>query len=1551
MNDASRLKVPGKFQPAADHVYSYGRRKDLFEGKTRHLYQPTPSIAEYFEMIAPRLRFFEAPITAFQPWYNEFPFATLFNDTVAGKSEWEFRLMFLNPLSPDSSKENEPALKWAQGLLAEFYNVGATLTDSARTHAAVINVPSIAIFGLNKQHGTKQQPSSKSWYKNKQVEVIAGITFRQGRDKDLCKAIIIWVSVSQSTLHHPWARLGLGTFMLIPVIKLCVIDGRKAVAINGGAVFTPKNSVELYAQCTQPSQQRFFVSCGFVRINAMENDGYAASSDDGIKSLPTSLQIDVAQDELTFIYDFANTLTANYVTPALYKLRGGEFKLRPKYRPIEISDSPAAGKKKRGQKDAKDAVFTWCEYPPPVRTHLTKLASLKDQDVASLFKGVHFVSNLLPRPLGKQIPPTAFCLRGQMSSTSRLHHTPESYMSTGEMEMMMALLMNDGRYDDSVSIVPFSFIEHISNAAAAYAEYEGACVKMEKVLSPRTGERRQSAINIACRGKSPREVDALAKAYDAETKRLQEAANIDLHFDEIAKTSNSKITEIITKVLMPNPSMLDKKLLVMPKCHAKHWSAVFIFNPSYIDLASTRKKQECLQPCFFRYCSIFPDGSRPVPTSHGVMWFLNLAYSYFQHCHTEKPPDARMDWQAPFGQITKAFVADYDTEYLKTNIMWGLPAFPSIRFDKDDIANLPTQGSDDGWNCGFGLVAAIAIIMRDIIGCDAAADAKYFDLFHTPDIEPHDGDPNDGECIIKMKAGCFQPLPTPPKLVWEDGNYLATLRREWFIVMDTLAELQNNHIPHRANSRFTPPLEYTTAKGECEYKIMTTNNNKKAAAQAMLNMSQDLAAETKAEQEKAAKKAKTEEEDAKKQANSKASEEGDKAKKAADEEAKAKADALDVERKKEAEAKEKKKEEVEADEKAKAAAKVAEAEKKAAAKDKKKAKADAKATAKVAKALAKRAAMRAKLAKLTLKSKKVKTDDLSTTKHTKLAATVPWLQVPDNPVELEDNTWNPNWRAEGIQKGDVRNFFCDAEDDDMATGPESPNKDNEKTNLRFIKDFQPSQLTMANFDAYHKKWESYKEMGKTIIKKETMDEYVDGRFESWNWSTQAQHTLDCKYFASLKKLDLGLVTTKEEKKKITNYYRDLEKAIAKERRHFRRQFEIEFRLEEARTVTGLRYNKTDNKFFARLTWQEEKREQGHMNAKKELIIPTERRNEELEVTEDWVLNQSGLADDVIQYIVDLDFENGFFPVPIDCEIKINDKPVTRIMFVPESTRRIIDVKAVQQDAVARLPEKRSREPSASQEKRVEVKKAPPRIEIKVPAHYRVQHSDGTTVNRDEKFVSELFPEKYLAELTDLASRFVDIPVGDYKVSDLHRHPHLRKNGAPLIRFVQEKDQDLCVSNSLASAVDNLGFHEAATLIVEFGKRFLEGGSVDALDKVVHYATGLDNVVLPRWIQPKKKPLSFDWKELLQDTQTIFVGVLLASDGNCSHAVTIHGGFIYDANESVALPLCQDALDYCTTTPTQKSTFVRFRRGWLLRYTGKDKCRVWQMSGKKDGPCP
>ena len=58
---------------------------------------------------------------------------------------------------------------------------------------------------------------------------------------------------------------------------------------------------------------------------------------------------------------------------------------------------------------------------------------------------------------------------------------------------------------------------------------------------------------------------------------------------------------------------------------------------------------------------------------------------------------------------------------------------------------------------------------------------------------------------------------------------------------------------------------------------------------------------------------------------------------------------------------------------------------------------------------------------------------------------------------------------------------------------------------------------------------------------------------------------------------------------------------------------------------------------------------------------------------------------------------------------------------------------------------------------------------------------------------------------------------------------------------------------------------------------------------------------------------------------------------------MHGGFIYDANDLVAIPLCQEALDYCTSTPTEKSMFVNFRRISLFYYEGRRQEKVKRRS--------
>jgi hypothetical protein len=102
-------------------------------------------------------------------------------------------------------------------------------------------------------------------------------------------------------------------------------------------------------------------------------------------------------------------------------------------------------------------------------------------------------------------------------------------------------------------------------------------------------------------------------------------------------------------------------------------------------------------------------------------------------------------------------------------------------------------------------------------------------------------------------------------------------------------------------------------------------------------------------------------------------------------------------------------------------------------------------------------------------------------------------------------------------------------------------------------------------------------------------------------------------------------------------------------------------------------------------------------------------------------------------------------------------------------------------------------------------------------------------------------------------------VGDWKKSSLHQHPHLTVMGAPKVHFVQEEGEDLCVSNSLASALFKLGFVKEAAKIAAYGREELSRGTVNALKKVMPFALE----VLPKWIQPAWKPQIFDFKKELK----------------------------------------------------------------------------------------
>jgi hypothetical protein len=85
---------------------------------------------------------------------------------------------------------------------------------------------------------------------------------------------------------------------------------------------------------------------------------------------------------------------------------------------------------------------------------------------------------------------------------------------------------------------------------------------------------------------------------------------------------------------------------------------------------------------------------------------------------------------------------------------------------------------------------------------------------------------------------------------------------------------------------------------------------------------------------------------------------------------------------------------------------------------------------------------------------------------------------------------------------------------------------------------------------------------------------------------------------------------------------------------------------------------------------------------------------------------------------------------------------------------------------------------------------------------------------DGTFVKANFQDAYIRKLKQVRKGFVDIPVGDFKVSHLSVHPSLHIHGAPRVCFPQTDGQDLCVSMSLASALYSLGFQCSERVMME-----------------------------------------------------------------------------------------------------------------------------------------
>lgn len=360
----------------------------------------------------------------------------------------------------------------------------------------------------------------------------------------------------------------------------------------------------------------------------------------------------------------------------------------------------------------------------------------------------------------------------------------------------------------------------------------------------------------------------------------------------------------------------------------------------------------------------------------------------------------------------------------------------------------------------------------------------------------------------------------------------------------------------------------------------------------------------------------------------------------------------------------------------------------------------------------------------------------------------------------------------------------------------------------------------------------------------------------------------------------------------------------------------------------------------------------------------EHYGEFIEVEKEWVENC--FSNEFIETVKKTEIHgNGAVTVPNHVEFRIQNSPIKRIRYIKPHEKVVVDIDKYRKERHyrKRMKEKKKME-KIMQSKKDGIKNLRPRQNKKVmkliessdeseeeedlptktvviEEAWKAKLSNHKEVHVTEEELRTNFGDTYVDMVKTMKQTYVDIPVGDYKKSTLHLYPSLRLSTAPIIQYTQSEGMDLCVSKSLASVLHSIGLIKEAKEVDQYAEHFQIGGKAETL-KLVHNRAMR---CLPKWLQPTKITRhNFDWK-VDMNKSVIMVGVLISSDGNCSHAITLHDRFIYDANERVAIPLSQEGLDYCTSDGERRSKFLHFLRGYKYQYRGDENLLHERMTAK------
>jgi hypothetical protein len=101
---------------------------------------------------------------------------------------------------------------------------------------------------------------------------------------------------------------------------------------------------------------------------------------------------------------------------------------------------------------------------------------------------------------------------------------------------------------------------------------------------------------------------------------------------------------------------------------------------------------------------------------------------------------------------------------------------------------LPKQTPEDDYNCGIGAVAAIGIMLCDVIVINQDDNFKFANIFSKKALIVSICNMT-GEYVCSFPEDTFQRLPPPHEMSVFGKTYLALLKEQWFILFDRLALL------------------------------------------------------------------------------------------------------------------------------------------------------------------------------------------------------------------------------------------------------------------------------------------------------------------------------------------------------------------------------------------------------------------------------------------------------------------------------------------------------------------------------------------------------------------------------------------------------------------------------------------------------------------------------------------------------------------------------------------------------------------------------------------